>query len=65
MCMAKEYRPVYRDQPWLFPPSMKDLLGEDHPVWLVITAVERHLDTRAFRAGRKTGGPGAAGRGRV
>lgn len=59
--MAKGYRRVDRDQLWLFPPSVKDLLGEDHPVWLVITAVERHLDTSAFHAGRRTGGAGAAG----
>jgi transposase len=59
--MAKRYRPVRRDQPYLFPPSMRDWLAEDHPVWLVITAVEDHLDTSAFHAGRKTGGAGAAG----
>jgi transposase len=59
--MAKRYRPVDRDQPYLFPPSMRDWLSEDHPVWLVITAVEDHLDTSVFHAARKTGGAGAAG----
>jgi transposase len=59
--MAKGYRPVNRDQPFLFPPAMRDWLPEDHPVWLVIRVVERHLDTRAFHALRKTGGAGAAG----
>jgi transposase len=59
--MAKRYRPVNRDQPYLFPPSMRDWLPEGHPVWLVITAVEGHLDTSAFHAARKTGGAGAAG----
>jgi len=59
--MAKRYRPVNRDQPFLFPPSMRDWLPADHPVWLVITAVEDHMDTSAFHAGRKTGGAGAAG----
>jgi transposase len=59
--MAKRYRPVNRDQPFLFPPSMRDWLPGDHPVWLVITAVEDHLDTSAFHAGRKTGGAGTAG----
>jgi transposase len=59
--MAKRYRPVDRDQLYLFPPSMRDWLPEDHPVWLVITAVEDHLDTSAFHAGRKTGGAGTAG----
>ena len=59
--MAKRYRPVNRDQPYLFPPSMREWLPPGHPVWLVITAVDDHLDTSAFHAGRKTGGAGAAG----
>jgi transposase len=59
--MAKRYRPVDRDQPFLFPPDMREWLPADHPVWLVIAVVEDHLDTSAFHAGRKTGGPGAAG----
>jgi transposase len=59
--MAKRYRPVDRDQLFLFPPDMRDWLPADHPVWLVITVVEDHLDTGAFHAGRKTGGAGAAG----
>jgi transposase len=59
--MAKRYRPVRRDQPFLFPPDMRDWLPAGHPVWLVITAVEDHLDTSAFHAGRKTGGAGTAG----
>jgi transposase len=59
--MAKGYRPVDRDQPFLFPPDMREWLPADHPVWLVITAVEDHLDTTAFHACRRTGGPGAAG----
>jgi transposase len=59
--MAKRYRPVDRDQLYLLPPSMRDWLPDDHPVWLVITAVEDHLDTSVFHAGRKTGGAGTAG----
>src|SRR5579864_1797566 len=59
--MAKRYRPVDRDQPFLFPPDMREWLAEDHPVWLVIRVVEDHLDTSAFHAGRKTGGAGTAG----
>jgi len=59
--MAKRYRPVDRDQPFLFPPDMRDWLPVDHPVWLVITAVEDHLDTSAFHALRRAGGAGAAG----
>jgi transposase len=59
--MAKRYRPVRRDQPFLLPPSMRDWLPPGHPVWLVITAVEEHLDTSAFHAARRTGGAGTAG----
>jgi transposase len=59
--MAKRYRPVDRDQPFLFPPSMRDWLPPGHPVWLVITVVEDHLDTSAFHALRRAGGAGTAG----
>ena len=58
--MAKGYRPVWRDQPFLLPPDMREWLPADHPVWLVIRAVD-HLDTSALHAGRRTGGAGAAG----
>jgi transposase len=43
--MAKQYRPVDRDQPFLFPPDMREWLPAGHPVHLVITAVEDHLDS--------------------
>ena len=59
--MAKGYRPVDRDQPFLFPPDMREWLPADHPVWLVITAVGGHLDTSAFHARRKTGRGGHGG----
>ena len=59
--MAKRYRPVDRDQPFLFPPDMREWLPPDHPVHLVITVVEDHLDTSAFHACRRTGGAGTAG----
>jgi transposase len=59
--MAKRYRPVARDQAFLLPPDMRDWLPPGHPVWLVITAVEEHLDTSAVHALRRTGGAGAAG----
>jgi transposase len=58
--MAKGYRPVDRDQVFLFPPDMREWLPGDHPVWLVIEALGR-MDTSAFHAGRRTGGAGAAG----
>ncbi len=59
--MAKGYRPVDRGQVFLFPPDMREWLPADHPVWLVIRVVERHLDTGAFHAARRTGGAGAPG----
>jgi transposase len=51
---------VDRDQRFLLPPDMREWLAEDHPVFLVIRAVGQ-MDTRAFHAGRRTGGAGAAG----
>jgi transposase len=59
--MAKGYRPVDRDQVFLFPPDMREWLPAGHPVWLVIAVVADHLDTSAFHARRKTGGAGTAG----
>jgi transposase len=59
--MAKGYRPVVREQPFLLPPDMREWLPAGHPVWLVIEAVAGHLDTSAFHAARRTGGPGTAG----
>jgi transposase len=60
--MAKGYRPVERDQPFLLPPDMREWLPAGHPVWLVIRVVEdHHLDTSAFHAARRTGGAGTAG----
>ena len=59
--MAKRYRPVPREQAFLLPPDMREWLPPGHPVWLVITVVERHLDTRVVHATRRAGGPGAAG----
>jgi transposase len=59
--MAKGYRPVDRDQPFLFPPDVREWLPPDDPVWLVIRAVGEHMDTSAFHARRRTGGAGTAG----
>ncbi len=58
--MAKAYRPVDRDQVFLFPPDMREWLPADHAVWLVIAAVEQ-MDTSAFHARRRLGGAGTAG----
>ena len=59
--MAKRYRPVLRDQPFLLPPDMREWLPEGHPVFLVIEVVEHHLDTSAVHATRRAGRAGAAG----
>lgn len=59
--MAKRYLPVLRDQPMLLPPDMREWLPSDHPVHLVISVVEDHLDTSAFHAQRRAGGAGTAG----
>jgi transposase len=58
--MAKRYRPVERDQPFLLPPDMREWLPAGHPVHLVV-AVAEQMDTSAFHAGRRTGGAGTAG----
>src|SRR5258708_12545824 len=59
--MAKGYRPVPRDQGFLLPPDLRDWLPAGHPVWLVIEMVDRHLDSSAVHALRRTGAAGAAG----
>lgn len=58
--MAHGYRPVVRDQVFLLPPDMREWLPADHPVWMVISIIER-VDTSAFHAGRRTGGVGRRG----
>lgn len=58
--MAKGYRPVDRDQVFLLPPDMRDWVGRDDPVWLVIATVQR-MDTASLHALRKTGGVGRRG----
>jgi transposase len=58
--VAKSYRPVRRDQPFLLPPDMRDWLPADHVVWFLLESVEA-LDTSAFHDGRRLGGVGTAG----
>jgi transposase len=58
--VAKGYRPVVRDQPFLFPPDMRDWVPADHPVWTVMAIVNR-LDTSAFHQKRRVGGVGRPG----
>jgi transposase len=49
--VAKGYRPVSRDQPFLLPPDMRDWLPEGHLAWFVIEAVGA-LDLSRFAAGK-------------
>jgi transposase len=58
--VAKSYRLVQRDQPFLLPPDMREWLPADHLVWFLVETVEA-LDTSAFHAQRRVGGVGAAG----
>jgi transposase len=58
--VAKSYRPVQGDQPFLLPPDMRDWLPADHVVWFLLETVEA-LDTSAFHSRRRLGGVGAAG----
>jgi transposase len=58
--VAKGYRPVLRDHPFLLPPDMRQWLPDSHPVWTLIEAV-RLLDTLALHARCRTGRAGRAG----
>lgn len=58
--MARNYRPVLRDQVFLLPPDMRDWLPEDHLAWFVLDVVET-LDVSAFESARRRGGVGTAG----
>jgi transposase len=58
--VAKTYRVLRRDQPFLLPPDMREWLPADHLAWFVLDIVEA-LDTTAFHARRRVGGAGAAG----
>jgi transposase len=58
--MARRYRPVRRDQPFLLPPDMRDWLPQGHLAWFVIEAVAV-LDISRFsaRPGRSWAGRAA------
>src|ERR1700751_1964837 len=60
LIMAKRYRPVDRDQPFLLPPDMREWLPAGHLAWFVIDAVGA-LDISRFAA-RQTPAGSAAGR---
>jgi hypothetical protein len=58
--MARHFRPVDRDQPFLLPPDMREWLPAGHLAWFVIDAVAA-LDVSRF-AVRVTPRGSAAGR---
>ena len=58
--MAKGYRPVLRDQPFLLPVDMREWLPPDHLVWTVLDVV-RQIDTSAFRRRKVKAASGRAG----
>ena len=60
--MAKGFRPVVRDQPFLLPPDLREWLPAGHLAWFVIDAVAA-LDVSRF-AVRATPRGSAAGRAR-
>ena len=58
--MARDYRPLDRDQLFLLPPDMRSWLPEDHFVWFLLDVVNE-LDVSAFEANRRLGGVGRRG----
>jgi hypothetical protein len=57
--MARQFRPVDRDQPMMLPEDMRLWMGKDHLVWFVIDVVGG-LDTAGLeRLGKP--GPGRPG----
>lgn len=58
--MARDYRPVLRDQVFLLPLDARDWLPEDHLVWFVLDVIDT-LDVSAFEVSRRRGGVGTAG----
>jgi transposase len=52
--MARQFKPVNRDQPMLLPEDMRLWVGEDHLVWFVIDVIEG-LDTAALEGLGKPG----------
>src|SRR3954453_10049098 len=58
--MARKYREVSRDQPFLLPPDMREWLPEGHLVWFLLEVIGQ-LDTTALHSRSKRGGAGRAG----
>jgi transposase len=60
LVVAKDYRPVDRDQAFLLPPDLRDWLPARHVVWLLLDVVAE-LDLSALHATRRLGGVGRQG----
>lgn len=58
--MARDYRPVDRDQQFLLPPDMRSWLPAEHLVWFIVEVI-RELDLSALHAKSKRGGTGREG----
>ena len=58
--MARDYRPLARDQVMLLPLDMREWLAPDHFVWFLLAVLEQ-LDVSGFEAARKRGGVGRQG----
>jgi hypothetical protein len=58
--VAKGYRPVLRDQPFLLPVDMRQWLPADHLAWFVLDVVTQ-VDTAAFHRRKVKAGSGRAG----
>jgi transposase len=57
--MPQNFLPCDRDQELLLPPSLRDWLGEEHLVWMVLDAVET-IDMSEFYAVYRVDGHGRA-----
>jgi transposase len=57
--MARSYRPVNRDQPFLLPPDMREWLPAGHLVWFLLETLKQ-VDLRPFHARHRNDGVGRA-----
>jgi transposase len=57
--MARSYRPVSRDQPFLLPPDMREWLPPGHLVWFLLETLKR-VDLGVFHARHPNDGAGRA-----
>jgi transposase len=60
LIVARDYRPLDRDQLFLLSPDMRSWLSEDHFVWFLLAVVDQ-LDVSAFERTRRLGGVGRRG----